>query len=175
LAAKPLAIGVWGGAEPVVTAELAMRRFGLDAQLKALAKSEDALAHARKAGAVAVAALDPTQPWWARLIAEPAVRAFDLVSRGGVAALCLGARVLEPTGEDLTLWATDAAGSAAAIETGLSEAGFAGELLWSGAGLKLFGLAGYVQRDDRRLLAAPGRLSGVIGVAPNPWDRRPHA
>jgi hypothetical protein len=169
-----LAIGVWGGGDLVVAAELAMRRFGLDAHLTSLAKPEDALAHARKPGAVAVATLDPTQPWWARLIAEPKVRAFDLVSRGGVAALCLAARVLEPTGEDLTLWATDAVGSDEAIEAGLGAAGFAGEPLWSGAGLKLFGLAGYVQRDDRRLLAAPGRLSGVIGVAPNPWDRRPH-
>ena len=37
-------------------------------------------------------------------------------------------------------------------------------------GLKLFSLAGYVQRNDARLTAAPGRLTGVIGWAPLQLD-----
>jgi len=37
-------------------------------------------------------------------------------------------------------------------------------------GLKLFSLAGYVQRDDRRLARAPGDLKGVIGAASTPFD-----
>ncbi|MBS0297468.1 MAG: hypothetical protein JSR45_14260 [Proteobacteria bacterium] len=160
-------VAVWGGDDPVGTAELAMRRFGLDTRLHGVAKPAEAMDYARKRGAVAVAALDPANPWWARLIAEPKLRAFGLLRGPRVATLCLAELVQEPEGDDLTLWATDAAQSAGVIETELGRAGFAGELMWSGAGLKLFGLAGYVQRDDPRLLAAPGRLSGVIGVIPN--------
>jgi hypothetical protein len=37
-------------------------------------------------------------------------------------------------------------------------------------GLSLFALAGFYQRDDARLARAPGRLSGVIGAAPEPFD-----
>jgi hypothetical protein len=144
-----------------------MRRFGLDTRLMGVAKPAEAMDHARRPGARAVAALDPANPWWARLIAEPKLRALDLLRGQRITALCLAEVVQEPEGNDLTLWATDAAASAPVIEADLGRAGFAGELMWSGAGLKLFGLAGYVQRDDPRLLAAPGRLSGVIGVIPN--------
>ena len=42
-------------------------------------------------------------------------------------------------------------------------------MLQSG-GLKLFSLAGFYQKDDERLARAPGRLSGVIGAAPEPFD-----
>jgi hypothetical protein len=34
----------------------------------------------------------------------------------------------------------------------------------------LFALAGYVQPGDERLTRAPGRLHGVIGAAPLPFD-----
>lgn len=149
------------------TAELAMRRFGLDTRLHGVAKPADALDHARRPGAVSVAALDASNPWWARLIAEPRLRAFDLLRGPKTLALCLAELAQEPEGDDQTLWATDAGASYGAIESELGRAGFAGERVWSGGGLKLFALAGYVQRDDPRLLAAPGRLSGVIGVIPN--------
>ena len=36
--------------------------------------------------------------------------------------------------------------------------------------LKLFGLAGFYQRDDERLARAPGQLTGVIGASPTPFD-----
>lgn len=156
---------VWGGADPVGTAELAMRRFGLAASLAAVAKPEEALAAAR-AGAPAVLALDPANPWWARLIAETRVQATDVLVKAGLTALALGPPVPDATGQDATLWATDAPGSRDALEDALGLTGFAGEQLFSAGGLKLFVLAGYVQRDDRRLLKAPGRLAGVVGVVP---------
>ena len=37
-------------------------------------------------------------------------------------------------------------------------------------GLKLFGLMGFYQPQDDRLARAPGRLTGVIGAAPEPLD-----
>ena len=37
-------------------------------------------------------------------------------------------------------------------------------------GLKLFTLAGFVQREDERLHQAPGELKGVIGAASMPFD-----
>jgi hypothetical protein len=156
---------VWGGSGPIATAELAMRRFGLDASLVPVAKPEEALALVRNLGD-AVLALDPVNPWWARLLAERRLAAVDLLHKGGFRALALGHAEAEPSGSDHTLWATDAAATPAAVEAALGRIGFAGELVWVSGGLKLFALAGYVQRDDRRLLEAPGRLSGVIGVVP---------
>ena len=147
-----------------------MRRFGLDTRLHGVAKPTDAMDLARRSGAVSVAALDSANPWWARLIAEPKLRAFDLLQGPKTLALCMAELAQEPEGDDQTLWATDAGASFGVIESELGRVGFAAERVWSGAGLKLFGLAGYVQRDDPRLLAAPGRLSGVIGVIPNPYD-----
>ena len=81
-------------------------------------------------------------------------------------SLVLGPPVADARGDDATLWATDAPGSRFAIEDALGQVGFAGEQLFAAGGLKLFVLAGYVQRDDRRLLKAPGRLAGVVGVVP---------
>ena len=37
-------------------------------------------------------------------------------------------------------------------------------------GLKLFLLSGFYQAGDTRLARAPGKLSGVIGAAPQPLD-----
>ena len=52
----------------------------------------------------------------------------------------------------------------------LGRDGAAAELIAEAGGLKLFSLAGYYQPDDERLARAPGRLSGVIGAAPAPFD-----
>lgn len=158
-------IAVWGGKDPVGVAERVMRRFGLDSRLEAVARGEIALERAR-VGGLAVAALEPAGAWCARLAAEPKVRAFDLIAGSGAPILCLTEVVQEPTGSDAALWITDAPASAAAIEARLGEIGFGGELVWSGPGLKLFALAGYVQRHDPRLAAAPGRLTGIIGIVP---------
>jgi hypothetical protein len=77
---------------------------------------------------------------------------------------------VDPSGGDLTLWVTDAPGSAAAVEARLGECGFVGDLMVDASGLKLFALAGFIQADDPRLADAPGRLKGVIGAASPPFD-----
>ncbi len=162
-------IALWGGAD---TADLARRRLGFAASLEPLAKPEEALARARTPGAVGVLALDPRQPWWARLLAEPKLKVFavlpELPAEGPPRALAVAEVEVAPTGADETLWVTDAPGSEAAITAALGQAGFAGHMIASAGGLKLFALAGYVQREDPRLLQAPGRLSGVIGASPSP-------
>ena len=56
------------------------------------------------------------------------------------------------------------------LEIQLSQDGVVGRLLAEAQGLRLFALAGFYQRDDERLSRAPGRLKGVIGVAPAPFD-----
>ena len=53
---------------------------------------------------------------------------------------------------------------------GVVHGGVAATLLADSGGLKLFSLAGFYQADDERLARAPGRLSGVIGAAPEPFD-----
>lgn len=164
-------VRVWGGSDPIGAAELVMRRFGLKTQLVGVTRPEEAILNARSPGAVSAAALDGANPWWARLVAERQVQAFDLLQSGGAPVLCLGSVELEPSGADMTLWTTDASLSAAAIEAQLSRIGFAAELLHAAAGLKLFGLAGYVQRHDARLAQAPGRLAGVVGVTPSPYHQ----
>jgi hypothetical protein len=167
-------VSVWGGRDPVAAADVTRRRFGFAAALQPAATPEEALACARAPGVVAVLALDERTPWWARLLAEPRLRVFGLLPESPAdspcAALAVGEIAVEPTGGDETLWVTDAAGSAETIEDGLGQAGFSGRLIVTAGGLKLFALAGYVQREDRRLLAAPGRLSGVIGASPVPYD-----
>jgi hypothetical protein len=165
-------IALWGGSDPAGTADLARQRLGFAPQLAVSATPEEALARAKTPGAVGVLALDPRQAWWARLLAEPRLKVFailpELPVEGEPRALAVAEVEVGPTGADQTLWVTDAAGSEAAIEAALSGAGFAGHRIATAGGLKLFALAGYVQREDPRLLQAPGRLSGVIGAAPSP-------
>ena len=77
---------------------------------------------------------------------------------------------VEPSGADQTLWAADATGPVDRIIDDLGQRGLAADLLAEGGGLRLFSLAGYVQAEDARLVGAPGRLTGVIGAAPTPFD-----
>jgi hypothetical protein len=132
------------------------------------------LAAARLPGRVAVLALEPGSRWWGRLLAEPQLNIFasmPCLTTGGVqAAFAVGVVEIEPSGLDETYWVTDAAESSAVIEAALSAEGVAARLIQEAGGLKLFGLPGYFQRDDPRLVRAPGRLSGVIGAAPAPLD-----
>jgi chorismate mutase len=170
----PFHLAVWGGRDPGRTVELARLRFGAAPPLKPAAKPEDAIAAARTPGGVAVAALTPDTAWWGRLLAEPKLRVFAalpcLAAWGPMAALAVGEVEVEPTGDDVTFWVTDAPQSALAIEEALSRDGAAATLLVEAGGLKLFMLAGFYQADDPRLARAPGRLSGVIGAAPAPLD-----
>jgi chorismate mutase len=170
----PFHISVFGGRDPVRAVDGARLRFGVAPPLKIVAKAEDALAGARALGGVAVLSLTSETPWWGRLLAEPKLKVFSalpcLAAWGPTTALAVAEVEVEPTGDDRTFWVTDAAGPAAAIEEKLGRDGVAAELLAEAGGLKLFSLAGYYQPHDERLARAPGRLSGVIGAAPSPFD-----
>jgi len=170
----PFHLAVWGGRLETRAVELARLRFGVAPSLKAVAKPEDALAEARTLGGVAVLALAPDSAWWGRLLAEPALKVFAtlpcLAAWGPTVALAVAQVEVTPSGADQTLWVTDAAEPAARIVEALSRDGVAAAPLVEAGGLKLFSLAGYYQHDDARLTRAPGRLSGVIGAAPEPFD-----
>lgn len=170
----PFGLAVWGGRDPARAVELARLRFGSAPALQVVAKAEDAIAAARTPGAVGVAALEPGQAWWARLLAEPRLKVFAalpcLRAWGPQAALAFADVPVGPTGADETFWVTDAPGPSAAIEAALGRDGMAGRLAAEAGGLKLFALAGYIQPEDERLSRAPGRLQGVIGAAPTPFD-----
>jgi chorismate mutase len=169
----PFQVVAWGGRDPARIAELARLRFGAAPSLTFTSKPEDAVKAARRSGTVAVLAFDGLS-WWGRLLAEPTLRVFAVLpclqAWGAPSALAVSAVEVEPSGGDQTFWVTDAARSVASIETALGNAGLAGDLMIEAGGLRLFALAGYVQADDARLSALPGRLKGVIGAAPLPFD-----
>ena len=169
----PFQLTVWGGKASERTVELARLRFGAAPPLTLVDAPEAAIAAARAPGGVAVLALDGGPPWWGRMLAEPRVKVFAalpcLNAWGPRSALALADVPVEPTGADDTFWVTDAA-RGAGVEQAMSDAGFAAELCAEGGGLRLFTLAGYVQPHDERLARAPGRLTGVIGAAPQPFD-----
>ena len=108
-----------------------------------------------------------------RLRARPKLNVFAslpcLRRWGPAAALAVAQVEVEPSGRDETFWVTDAKTTAPAIIDELGRIGFAAELLADAGGLKLFILAGFVQREDERLTAAPGELKGVIGAASMPF------
>lgn len=170
----PFRLAAWGGRDPARVAELARLRFGAAPPLTMTAKPEEALQAAKVEGTVSILPLDPGAAWWGRLLAEPTLKVFAVLpclnAWGPPAALAVAALKVEPSGGDLTLWVTDAPGTVSAVEAGLGDCGLVGDLLANGGGLKLFALAGFVQADDPRLGKAPGRLKGVIGAAPPPFD-----
>lgn len=167
----PFHISVYGGGRTVEQARL---RFGAAPPLRVVGKPDEALAAARTLGGVGVLALASENPWWGRLLAEPKMKVFAalpcLAAWGPTGSLAVAEVEVEPTGQDLTFWVTDAPGSAAAVTEALGRDGVAGDLIADAGGLKLFALMGYYQPQDERLARAPGRLSGVIGAAPSPFD-----
>lgn len=174
----PFALSVYGGRDPARLVELARLRFGAGPSLAMAPSAEAAIAAARQLGGVAVLPLEAMERGavapWARLLAEPGLRAFALLpcltAWGPPQALAVAQVEVEPSGADQTLWATDAAGPVDRIVEDLGQRGLAADLLAEGGGLRLFSLAGYVQARDERLVGAPGRLTGVIGAAPTPFD-----
>lgn len=170
----PFHLTVWGGRDPARILELARLRFGGAPELTVVKDPETALAGARQPGGVAVLALEPGERWWGRLLAEPGLKVFAslpcLSSWGWQSALAVGGVETEPSGLDETYWVTDAPGPASAVEAALEKEGVASRLIMEAGGLKLFGLPGYFQAEDERLARAPGRLTGVIGAAPAPFD-----
>ncbi len=170
----PYHLSVWGGANPARLMEQVRLRFGAAPEVKLAAEPAQALAVAKSQGGVGVLAIAPDNAWWGRLLAEPRLNVFaalpDLAGWGPTLALAVAEVDVEPSGGDETFWVTDAAASPAAIADALGRDGLAGSLLVQAGGLKLFSLAGYVQRDDKRLARAPGELKGVIGAASAPFD-----
>jgi chorismate mutase len=170
----PYNLTVWGGRDAARAVELARLRFGAAPPLRLVETEKDALAGAREPWGVGVLALTSDSAWWGRLLAEPKLKVFAalpcLTRWGPQAAFAVAQVEVEPTGGDQTFWVTDSAKSAAAIIEALSLDGVAAELLVQAGGLKLFTLSGFFQPGDERLARAPGKLSGVIGAAPEPFD-----
>ena len=170
----PYHISVWGGRDALRVVELARLRFSATPPLKMAAEPAEALAAAKTLGGVAVLALQGDSAWWGRLLAEPSLNVFaalpDFAHWGPSTALAVAQVEVEPSGGDETFWVTDSALPASKIVDALGQNGLAGELIAQSGGLKLFSLAGYVQRGDERLAQAPGELKGVIGAASAPFD-----
>ncbi len=170
----PFSLTVWGGPTPARAVELARQRFGAAPSLRMAQKPEETIVAARLKGGVGIAMLTGEGAWWGRLLAEPKLKVFAVLpclnAWGPPSALAFAEVEVEPTGADVTLWVTDAPGPAARTTDALSRDGVAAEALSEAGGLKLFALAGYYQANDDRLARAPGRLNGVIGAAPEPFD-----
>jgi chorismate mutase len=172
----PFHIAAWGGQRSAArVTELARQRFGAAPALIMVEEPEQAINTAKNTGGVAVLALEHGSWWWGKLLLDPSMAVIgilpDVTAWGQPAALAVAQVEVEPSGPgDETLWVTDAPISAFDIEIQLSQDGVGGRLLAEAQGLKLFALAGFYQRDDERLARAPGRISGVIGVAPAPFD-----
>jgi len=163
-AAKPAMVSVFGpGAEG-----FARGRFGYRARSAVVADARSALASVR-AGARAVVAIEPRDPWWARLLAEPGLSIIDDDISGDAAKprlFVIARQWSEPSGDDRTWWLSDAPGKPWEIEEALTHIGLSGRHAISVGGVGLYRLDGYIQRDDARLSQAPGRLAGVIGCVP---------
>jgi chorismate mutase len=170
----PFHLAVWAPRDLGRVVELARFRFGSAPPLACLGEPERALAEAKRRGGVAILSLNAERPWWGRLLAEPALCVFAslpcLKAWGPQAALAVAELTPEPTGADETYWVTDSEERPAAIAAALSNDGVAAHLIADAGGLKLFGVAGFYQREDERLARGPGRLTGVIGSAPSPLD-----
>ena len=170
----PFHLSLWGGKNPYRVIELARIRFGAAVAMRPAPRPEDALSAAKTAGGVAVLGLQSDVAWWGRMLAEPSLNVFAslpcLRRWGPTAALAVAQVEVEPSGRDETFWVTDSAKSAPDIIEEMGRIGLAAEMLANAGGLKLFTLAGYVQREDERLKDAPGALKGVIGAASMPLD-----
>ncbi|MDB5451667.1 MAG: chorismate mutase [Caulobacteraceae bacterium] len=169
-------LAAWGGRTGAARiTELARQRFGQSVYLRMVDKPEMLLSEAKTLGGVGVGLLTNDSAWWARLLVEPKLSAFAvlpcLATWGAPEALAVAEVPMEPSGaSDETLWVTDSAKQHWEIEIDLSRDGVAARLLTEANGLKLFSLAGFYMKSDERLARAPGRLTGVIGAAPAPFD-----
>ena len=170
----PFNVTAWGGDNLPRAVELARLRFGAAPSLAYAKTPEEAIAAARTLGGVGVLSLTRDHAWWGRLLAEPKVRVFAalpcLKVWGPMSALAVAEAPVEPTGSDDTFWVTDAPEPADKIVEALGHDGVAACQLQATGGLRLFKLAGFYRPDDERLRRGPGRLSGVIGAAPTPFD-----
>ncbi len=149
----------------------ARERFGFAPSYGYVDDPVAVIAAVRDVRHIGVLSLDPRGgAWWARLLAEPAVRiiaALPEMSHARPHAVALAAMTPEPTGDDITFWVSDAREHENKLIEALSQRGFSADWLCTAQGLKLFALHGYVQETDERL-GTPnlGSLSGIIGAAP---------
>ena len=171
----PFSIITWSHQQPARIAERARARFGGAPTMYDVDQPEAVIAQVRDGGAVGVLAISRDHAWWARMLVEPTlsiVGALPEVDQwGSPTALVIAQVAPEPSGAgDETLWVTDSTMQGYEIETAMSIDGIAGRMIAEANRLKLFALAGYYQADDERLARAPGDLTGVVGVAPVPFD-----
>jgi chorismate mutase len=168
----PFSLAVCGGGSR--TLELSRARFGAAVPTTVFPTPQAALAAARGEGVVAVIGLEDPLPWWMRLLGEPDLVVFDALpafaGEGPTAALAIARLPLEPSGGDRTFFVTDTPLAAAEVLRLLGDAGLVGDLVHEISAVKLFALAGFIEPQDARLGAAPGRLKGVVGAAPLPFD-----
>ncbi len=124
----------------------ARERFGFAPSYGYLDDATAVITAARDTRHLGVLSLDPRGgAWWARLLAEPKVRiiaALPEMSQARPHAVALASIAPEPTGDDMTFWVSDAAGSENRMIEALSQRGFAAEWLCTAQGLKLFSLSG---------------------------------
>lgn len=169
-------LAVWGGrGQAGRVTELARQRFGAAVYMRSVDRPEQAIEAAKTHGGVGVLSLSPETAWWGRLLAQPKLHVFAVLpclSAWGVPeALAIAEVEMQPSGmNDETLWVTDATQNSWEIEIALSNDGVAARMIAEAGGLKLFTLSGFYQKNDERLARAPGRLTGVIGAAPAPFD-----
>ncbi len=168
---------LWGGKNPYKVIELTRIRFDAPASRYAALAPEDALSAAKSAGGVAVLAPFPTplrgaacSPRTQARTCSPPCRACAALWAGGrpgavaqVEACPLGPRrdLLGHRRQDIRPRHYRRARSYRLRRR---------KLLADAGGLKLFTLAGFVQREDERLTAAPGELKGVIGAKSTSFD-----
>lgn len=91
-AQRPMEIVVHAAHNPVLTADLARRRFGCAAPFAAAADPETALDRARRTHAIAVIELSQLSSWWVALRDDPSLTIFEGLEDGdqAIAALAVG-------------------------------------------------------------------------------------
>lgn len=169
-----LHLNFWAGDASANLVKWSRERFGAAPGEAGLAEPVQVIAAARDPRHIGILSLDARAgAWWARLLAEPTVRVICALPERTPErpkGFAIAALKPEPTGDDVSYWATDSRLSETALTELLGQRGLAAEWLCSTGGMKLFGLSGFVQENDSRLDPkadkALGSLSGVIGTSP---------
>jgi chorismate mutase len=170
-----LHLNFWSGDKDGDLISLARSRFGVSPSEGHLAEPLQVIQCARLSQQIGIIGLElKAGPWWARLLAEPAVRVIAALPErhyGRPLALVVAAIKPEPTGDDISFWATDSRLGDLELVSALSHCGLAAEVLYAVGGMRLLGLSGFIQDSDERLSpvhapkAVTGTLSGIIGTA----------
>ncbi|MDC7682820.1 chorismate mutase [Asticcacaulis sp. BYS171W] len=168
-----LHLNFWAGDKPAEIFQWGRERFGAAPTQGPLAEPLHVIAAARDPQNIGIISLETRAgAWWARLLAEPAVRVICALPERNPdrpKAFAIAALTPEPTGDDVSYWVTDSRLSESALIEELGHRGLAAEWLYNVGGMKLFALSGFVQAHDGRLDPASGKvlggLSGIIGTS----------